>query len=75
MIDNPFGKTPKIEFPKDITVKPEEVKPAENSQETKPIPVEDKIEKPRELTRKEQILKEYGGLPSNIPVNHRYWKM
>lgn len=29
----------------------------------------------KKLTKKQQILRQFGGLVSNIPINHPYWKM
>ncbi len=53
-------------------------KKVEEKEETKPeMPVVAR-DKPEELKPKSlhaAILEEYGGLESNIPVNHQYWQI
>lgn len=62
MVDNPFGQTePKepIVVPLDDPNVPESLVP---------IPVIEELEY-------QKILREHGGLESNIPIKHRYWQI
>lgn len=66
MLNNPFGSKPSL-----LIHKKEEVKPVEvievKAQEEKVIP-------PNE-SEHARILREHGGLESNIGIRHHYWKI
>lgn len=66
MLQDPFKKTT-ITLPT-ISIEPVEIKVEEIKVE------ETKKEETNPLNYKEEILNQYGGLPSNIPVGHNYWK-
>lgn len=75
-LENPFGK-PSLVMP---VIKPSEgdVPTIEVSKETIKLmedkPSEEAKEEAIKESRNAAILREHGGLPSNIPVNHPYWQ-
>lgn len=68
MVNNPFGKSLGL---KDITARGiVPIKPSVIT-ETKSEPIVEKEQK--EESEHAKILREHGGLESNIPVGHYYW--
>ena len=72
MIDSPFDKKtsdikiPKVEIPK-VEVFKEKI-------ETLKVDEDKESQEPIESSHA-KILKSYGGVESNIPINHGYWKL
>lgn len=77
-LDNPFGKhEDKIPLSSTIEDKikaAEEIKPLEELIFAKEEPKEEPKKEVLVESRNAAILREYGGLPSNIPINHPYWQ-
>lgn len=64
MIDNPFGKSEAIKH----------ILKSSHGKEFKK-PEEPKIEEIKDESEHAKIFREHGGLESNIPVHHHYWKI
>lgn len=75
MIDNPFGTPSNIPFFKKDESKKEKIKIREVK--TEEVNLEDEINQERIKNEPEyaKILREHGGLESNIGIGHKYWKI